>query len=162
MPNFKINFYLKLIFFLCLIAIFSAYYIEYILGYQPCNLCLIERIPYALSLFIITVNYKFKRYEKIFILLLILIFIFLLIVSIYHVGIEQGFFQESFVCNLKDTTDILSKEELLKELQKKTVSCKDVTFRFFGFSLTTINILVSLLLIVLLTKIFTFYEEIKK
>ena len=48
--------------------------------------------------------------------------------------------------------NIISKEELLKQLQKKTVSCKDVTFRIFGFSLTTFNIIISLILVFLLTK----------
>ena len=162
MFNLKIAFYLKLIFLISAVAIISAYYFEYILGYQPCNLCLIERIPYILSLVILSVNFKFNKNEKYLILLLFFIFIFSLTVSIYHFGIEKGFIQESLLCNLKNGADILSKEVLLKELQKITVSCKDVTFRFLGFSLTTINIFVSLLLVFLLAKIFISYEKIKK
>ena len=161
MSNFKIEFYLKLIFLISLLAIISAYYIEYILGHQPCNLCVIERIPYLLSLIILLINFKFKEIEKILILSLIFIFVFSLIVSIYHFGIEQGFFQESLICDLKNEGNNLSKEELLIELQKKTVSCKDVTFRIFGFSLTTFNIFISILLIILLTKIFISYEKIR-
>ena len=107
----------------------SAYFIEYILGHQPCNLCLIERIPYALSIIIIFLIYKFKQFEKILIMLLILVFVFSFIVSIYHFGIEQGYIKESLVCDLQNGSKILSKDELLKELQKKTVSCKDVTFK---------------------------------
>ena len=105
-------------------------------------------------------NYKFKTKEKYFILVLILIFIFSLIISIYHFGIEQGFFQESTLCGLKDTSEILSKEELLKHLSKNTVSCKDVTFRVFGLSLTTINICLSLFLIILSIKNLTNYEKL--
>ena len=159
MPSINKEFYLKLIFLISLVAIISAFYLEHILGYQPCNLCLIERIPYGLSLIVLIINYKFKINQKYLILLLILIFFILLMISTYHFGIEQGFFQESLICNLKDGTDILSKEELLKELQKKTVSCKDVTLRIFGFSLTTVNIFLSLLLVILLTKIFISYEK---
>ena len=161
MPNLKIYHYLNLIFFLSLISIISAYYIEYILGHQPCNLCLIERIPYILSLIVLLLNYKFKKNEKFFILLLILIFIFSFLISSYHFGIEQGFIEESLICDLKSGSDILTKEELLLELQKKQISCKDVTFRIFGLSLTTINILISLILVILLTKIFVTYEKIK-
>tara|TARA_B100001093_G_C26533479_1_gene887000 strand:+ start:260 stop:748 length:489 start_codon:yes stop_codon:yes gene_type:complete len=159
MPNFTINFYLRLIFLISLVVIGSAYFIELVLGHQPCNLCKIERIPYLLSLIILIVNYKLKKNEKLLVLLLIFIFIFSLLLSMYHFGIEQGFFQESLVCNLTDNTDILSKDKLLKELQNKTVNCKDVTFKIFGFSLTTINMFLSLLLIILLTKIFTSYEK---
>ena len=161
MPNIKIETYLKLIFLISLISIIFAYFIEYILGHQPCNLCLIERIPYGLSIVLIIANYIFKKNEKFLILLLILIFAFSFIISVYHYGVEQGFFKESAICGLKNAAEIISKEELLKQLQENTISCKDVTFRIIGFSLTTINVAISLFLVILLTKIFTNYEKFK-
>ena len=161
MFSFKKKTYLRLIIYICLISIISAYFIEYILGHHPCSLCLIERIPYGLSIILIISNYVFKKNEKFIILLLILIFAFSFMISFYHFGIEQGFFEESTVCGIKNASDIISKEELLKQLQTKTVSCKDVTFRIFGFSLTTFNIIVSLFLLILLTKIFKNYEKFK-
>ncbi len=161
MHNFKIETYLKIIFLISLISIISAYFIEHILEHQPCSLCLIERIPYGLSIILIISNYVFRKNEQFIILLLILIFAFSFIISFYHFGIEQGFFEESAVCGIKNASDIISKEELLKQLQVKTVSCKDVTFRIFGFSLTTFNIIVSLFLLILLTKIFKNYEKFK-
>ena len=159
MLNFRIENYFKLVLSISLISIISAYYIEFVLGHKPCNLCLIERIPYGLSIFLVALNFFLKKNTKFFILLLTLIFIFAFIISVYHFGIEQGFFQESPVCGLKDTSQILSKEELLKQLSKNTVSCKDVTFRVFGLSLTTINIGLSLFLIILSTKNFINYEK---
>tara|TARA_B000000475_G_C15617498_1_gene291725 strand:- start:17 stop:499 length:483 start_codon:yes stop_codon:yes gene_type:complete len=159
MLNLKIENYFKLVLSISLISIISAYYIEFVLGHKPCNLCLIERIPYGLSIFLVALNFFLKKNTKFFILLLTLIFIFSFIISVYHFGIEQGFFQESPVCGLKDTGQILSKEELLKQLSKNTVSCKDVTFRVFGLSLTTINIGLSLFLIILSTKNFINYEK---
>tara|TARA_B100002019_G_scaffold13691_1_gene11005 strand:+ start:577 stop:1098 length:522 start_codon:yes stop_codon:yes gene_type:complete len=162
MLNFSINTYLKIIFFFSLISISSALFIEYILGHQPCNLCLIQRVPYILSIILITLNYFLKKDEKFTIMLLILIFSFSFIISFYHYGIEQGFFEESSVCGLKSATEIISKEEILKQLQAKTINCKDVTFRIFGFSLTTINIFFSLILVFLLVKIFKNYEKYKK
>ena len=162
MFNYKINIYLKAILLVSLASLISAYFIEYILGYQPCNLCLIQRIPYGLSIVLIILNFLTKNNEQFIILLLTLIFSFSFIISIYHFGIEQGFFKESAICGLKNTSDIISKEELLKQLQEKTVSCKDVTFRIFGFSLTTFNIIISLILILVLTKIFKNYEKFKK
>jgi|TARA_B100001094_G_scaffold141740_1_gene137378 disulfide bond formation protein DsbB len=161
MHNLKINTYLKIIFFISLISIISAYFIEYVLGYQPCNLCLIERIPYGLSIILIIFNYFFNQNKQFVILLLILVFSFSLLISLYHFGIEQGFFEESTVCGLKDANNIISKEELLKQLQLKTISCKDVTFRIFGLSLSAFNIVISLVIFILLIKIFKNYEKIK-
>ena len=162
MPNLSINTHLKIIFFISLISILSALFIEYVLGHQPCNLCLIQRIPYGLSIILITLNYFLKKNERFIILLLILVFSFSLIISFYHFGIEKGFFEESSLCKIKDTTNIISKEELLKQLQEKTVSCKDVTFTIFGISLTTYNILLSIILVILLINIFIKYERFKK
>ena len=162
MLKFKIDTYLKIVFLISLISLISAYFIEYFLGYQPCNLCLIERIPYWLGIILIILNYTFSKNEYFIILLLILIFSFSLIISLYHFGIEQDFFEESAVCGFKNAIDITSKEELLKQLQAKTVSCKDVTFRIFGFSLTTFNMIISLTLLILLLNIFKNYEKFKK
>ena len=152
---------LKVIFLFSLIALISAYFIEYVLGHQPCNLCLIERIPYGLSLILISLILYLKKSEKFLTLLLILTFIFSFAISFYHLGIEQGIFQESAVCGVKDFSENITKEELLNQFNEKTVSCKDVTFRVFGLSLTTINILISLLIIITLTKNYIKYEKNK-
>ena len=161
MPKLKVSSYLKFIFFVSSLGIISAYFIEYVLGYKPCNLCLIERIPYVLSLIVLLINYKFKKIERYSIFLILLIFFFSLLVSVYHFGIEQGFINESALCDVKNSSNILSKEQLLQELQKNNISCKDVTFRIFGFSLTTINIFISLLLIILSGRILISYEKNK-
>ena len=162
MHNFKIETYFKIIFIISVVAIISAFYIEYILGHQPCKLCLIERIPYVLSVILVILKYFFKNNEKFIILLLFLVFAFSFIIAFYHFGIEQGFFEESAFCGVKNSTEIISKEELLKQLQVKTVSCRDVTFRIFGFSLTIINMLISLVLLILLSTILKDYEKNKK
>ena len=156
------NLLIKLIFLISVIALVSAFFIEYVLGHQPCNLCILERIPYLLAIIIILLNFKFSHYEKFFILLLSIIFLAGAIISLYHLGIEQGFIQESLVCDLKSGSNLLSKEEILKQLQEKSVSCKDVTFKIFGLSLTTYNILISLLMFLISLKIYLINYEIKK
>ena len=152
---------IKLIFIISVIALFSAFFIEHILGHQPCNLCLLERIPYLLAIIIITLNYKFIHIEKQFILLLTLIFLAATILSLYHLGVEQGFIEESLVCDLKNGSNLLSKEDILKQLQEKNVNCKDVTFKILGLSLTSYNILISLLITINTTKIYLNYDKNK-
>ena len=136
-----------------ILALISAYFIEYFLGYQPCNLCLLERIPYALSTIIILANFKFKFNDKSILLVLIIIFVVSALLSIYHLGIEQGLIEESFVCSTKDNLN-LNKEQLLQELQKMNISCKNVAFTIFGLSLTTYNILLSVIISATLIKIY--------
>ena len=147
------------IFLISFIALVSAYFIEYILGHQPCNLCLYERIPYFLAILIVLINYKYNKLEKYIILSLAIIFLIATILSLYHLGIEQGFIQESLLCDLEKGANIVDKDEILKQLQQKSVSCKDVTFKIFGLSLTNYNIIISLLLTIGLTKIYFGYEK---
>ena len=161
MLNLKVESYLKLILIVSIFSVIFAYFLEYILGHQPCNLCLLERIPYGLSIILITTNLILKKNERFFIILLILIFIFSFSISFYHFGIEQGFFDESSVCGSKNITDTISREELLKQLNKKIINCKDVTFKIFGLSLTSINIIISSIIITVLAKIYINYEKIK-
>jgi disulfide bond formation protein DsbB len=131
---------LKLIFLISIIALSSAFFIEYVLGHQPCNLCILERIPYLMAIIIIVLNYKFIHLEKYFILLLILVFLASTVLSLYHLGIEQGFIEESLVCDLKKGQIYYLKRDILKQLQEKNISCKDVTFKIMGLSLTSYNI----------------------
>ena len=149
----------KTIFLISLIALISAYFIEHVLGHQPCNLCLLERIPYFFSIIIIILNLKFNHFEKFFIFLLIIVFLGATLLSLYHFGIEQDLIQESLVCDLQNGSETLSKEEMLKQLQQKSVSCKDVTFKIFGLSLTTINIIISCLITIILIKMYFEYDK---
>ena len=153
------NLLIKLIFLISIVALASAFFIEYKLGHQPCNLCILERIPYLLAILLILLNYKFNHLEKYFLILLAIVFLIATILSLYHLGIEQGFIQESMVCDLKNGSNLLSKEEILKQLQEKSVSCKDVTFKIFGLSLTTYNILISLLITIYTAKIYLDYDK---
>ena len=162
MYNFRIDTYFKIIFIISLFSIIVAFFIEYALGHQPCNLCLIQRIPYGLSIFLIILNYLIKKNVQFIILLLILLFSFSFLISFYHFGIEQGIFSESSVCGLNSVSEIISKEEILKQINEKNISCKDVTFRIFGLSLTTFNIVLSLFLSILLIGMFKNYDRFKK
>ena len=141
-----------------ILSLSIAYFVQYKLGHKPCNLCLIERIPYIVSVILISLIFILRRFEKLLAGIVLLFFVLGALVSFYHFGIEQGFFQESIVCNLNEINGTLSKEDLLKQLKDSpTVSCKDVTFRFFGLSLATINTVISILLSGIMFRVFKNY-----
>ena len=136
-----------------------AYFIQYVLGHKPCNLCIIERLPYLAAVILISLVFIMNKYEKIILSIVLLFFIFGAVVSFYHFGIEQGFFSESLVCDL-DNSKNLSKDELLNQLKNSTVvSCKDVTFRLFGLSLATINTIISIILSGIIIKVIKNYGK---
>ena len=150
---------LNLILAFSIFAILAAYFIQYVMGHQPCNLCLIERIPYIFSIIIISICLFTQKFEKISLIILSLIFFAATLLSFYHFGIEQGFIKESLVCDLNSPNNELSKEAILNQLKEMTISCKNVTFKIFGLSLATFNIFITLILGVITTKTFLTYEK---
>ena len=142
-----------------ILSLSIAYFIQYVLGHKPCNLCIIERIPYIAAIILISLIFILNRYQKIISSLILIFFIFGAVVSFYHFGIEQGFFSESLVCDLSNGQP-LNKEDLLNHLKKtEIVSCKDVTFRFLGLSLATINTVISLILSGIIIKVIKNYGK---
>ena len=137
----------------------SAFIIEYRLDHKPCRLCLYQRIPYFLSILLIAKILFTKNYEKLTLLILSLVFIISSILAFYHFGIEQGFFKESLSCAAGNLSETLTKEELLKQLSQNTISCKNVEFKIFGFSLASINTIFSVILSVIFVKLFINYEK---
>ena len=116
--NKKILLFILVLIFLILIF---AYFIEYNLGHKPCNLCLYERVPYFLSVLIIAKLLFFNGYEKVTFLALFFIFVLSSILAFYHFGIEQGFFSEALICEAKNQSETLSKEQLLEQLKINSV-----------------------------------------
>jgi disulfide bond formation protein DsbB len=161
MANLKKESYLQILFTLSFVILTTAFTIQYIFGYQPCNLCIIERIPYALAIIILILNFKFKKDQVFYSVLLLLIFLFSFLISLYHLGIEQNLINESSVCG-SNGINLITKDEVLKSLQEKRVSCKDVTFRIFGLSLTTYNMMISLLMFLISIKIYLINNDKKK
>ena len=142
-----------------ILSLSIAYFIQYVLGHKPCNLCIIERVPYIAAIILISLIFILNKYQKIISSLILIFFIFGAVVSFYHFGIEQGFFSESLVCDLGNSRP-LNKEELLNQLKKtEIISCKDVTFRFLGLSLATINTVISLILSGIIIKVIRNYGK---
>ena len=153
------NIFLIVTFAIILLTIISAVIIQYWLGHEPCKLCLYQRIPYFLAILLIIKIFFFKKYEKITLLILFLLFIGSTALPFYHFGIEQGFFNESLACTAPDLSKTLSKEQLLEQLKKNNISCKDVSFRILGLSLAAINTIFSFVLSVIFLRLFMIYEK---
>jgi len=150
------SYFYLIIIFICLLSILSALYIEHILSIPACKLCLYQRIPYILSVVVCFFGCFFFK-NKIWKYLLILIFFISIVLSGYHVGVENNFFDEFSGCTNKNLNAI-DKVELLQSLNKFLPSCKEVNFTILGLSLATINFLLSIAL-TLITIRYSYYEK---
>ena len=153
--NLDIKFYFLFIFFFSLSILIGALIIEYVYGADPCKLCIYERIPYLLSIFVCFFGYYFKN-KKIFLIFLIMIFIGSAILSGYHFGIEKEIFAEFSGC-MSEEIRSLDKDKILNSLQQPNPGCKNVNFRILGLSLATINFIISF--VITLLSIYIFKNE---
>jgi len=152
--NKKTNTILIFILFALSLSLISAYIIEYGLGHKPCKLCIYQRFPYIVSILLILSILLFKKNIKIHLLLLGIISLLGAVLAFYHFGIEQGFFNESIVCESQNLEESLSKQDILEQLKQNTVSCKDVNFTLFGLSLASINTVVSFILFMIFIRLY--------
>tara|TARA_B100001123_G_C15248019_1_gene1001695 strand:+ start:684 stop:1163 length:480 start_codon:yes stop_codon:yes gene_type:complete len=155
----RVNIILIFILLALSISLLSAYIIEYGLGYEPCKLCIYQRIPYVVSILLILNILFIKKFIKIALLVLTLVSLSGAALAFYHFGIEQGFLSETSVCEGQNLSDSLSKTDILNQLKQNTASCKEVNLRIFGLSLASINTIFSFVLFVIFMKLYKNYEN---
>ena len=137
-------------------AIIYALHVEYYLNYQPCKLCLYQRVPFILAIFVSFVGFNFPKKDEVLILL-ITTFAVGMIISGYHFGIENNIFEEFKGCS-NNSLNITDKADLLKSLNRTLPVCKDISFTLFGISLAGLNFLSSLLILIYSVRTFA-YEK---
>lgn len=134
-----------------ILSLITAIYIEHIIEIKPCKLCIYQRFPYLVAIFISFLGYYFPN-NILWVKLLTLIFVISFVISGYHVGIENEFFKEFSGCTNKNI-NLLDKSEILNSLQNEFISCKNVSFKILGMSLATINMIISSLFVIIYLKI---------
>ena len=145
------------IFTLSFFSLAAALYVEYILGFKPCLLCVYQRLPYIVTL-VISLTAFFYKNKKILLILLALTFMISMVLSGYHVSIEKGFVTSIFSCS-GNNIGALEKEEILKSLNNIQPDCKDVDFSLFGISLATLNFINSFVLTTIVVYIFKYAKK---
>ena len=143
-PNSSLKKYFLLIFCISVLSLLSVIYIEFILNQKPCKLCIYQRIPYIIAIFICFLGFASKK-KIIWLFFLTLIFISSSLLSGYHVGIENAIFSEFSGCS-NTNINLIDKTDIIKSLNENLPSCKEINFKIFGFSLATINLFISILI----------------
>ena len=144
------NFYIT-IFIFSLLSLLIALYIEFFLGYKPCKLCIYQRVPYLIAIFVTFFGMSYNR-NLTWLYILLLIFFSSFLLSGYHFGIEKDIFNEFSGCT-GNSINIIDKNQLLNLLNSDLKSCKNVDFTIFGLSLAAINFLLSFVICILIFKV---------
>jgi disulfide bond formation protein DsbB len=118
------------------------------LGFEPCELCLKQRLPYYAALPLAAAAFFLARNggmaaARLLLGLLAAILAAGALLALYHAGVEWKFWPGPTGCT-GDFVKPASMEDFRQQLNHvRVVRCDEVSFRLFGLSLAGWNVLVS-------------------
>lgn len=145
-------------------VLLSALVIDKILGFDPCILCIYERIPYGIVALICGVGYfSDAKHRWIFLWLIALSAAVGAGIAIFHTGVEREWWSPTSHCtphvHLNDSTTM---EDFLSQLDKAPIGdCTKPALKILGLSLAEINVILNLLLLGLMTQLIRFNAKTK-
>jgi len=135
------------IFLVCVGALATAYFVEYVIGVEPCILCLYQRIPYAaagvFALFAI-VGKPGGFTQQAALLGCMVAFLAGTSIAFYHFGVEEQWWEAS--CAGAQSLDMSFEDLKASILSEPLKPCDSKDWVMLGISITVYNTIASLLL----------------
>ena len=137
-----------------LTVLISVYFMEFVLGWKPCELCILQRYPYIIII-IISIALTVAKIKNINIssklaIVLILAPIFTgLLIAVYHFGVENSYWRNISACSDQLSNIDVNTDNLLSGLNEIKPNCSDPV-KIFGLSISGYNIISNILMIMIL------------
>ena len=136
------------------LVLISVYFMEFVLGWKPCELCLLQRYPYFIIIlisiaFIIAKIKKKKISPKLAIFLILAPILSGWLIALYHYGIENSYWRNISGCSDQLSNIDINTENLLSGLSEIKPNCSD-PIKIFGISISGYNILSNILMILII------------
>ena len=131
-------------------ALNGALFMQYVIGVQPCILCLYQRWPYVIVAALALLALAFGRIRPLRVALLALIGLTLLAgtgIGVFQVGVEHHWWEGTSGCSVPPLEGTL--EELRASLMAAPLArCDEVSWSLFGISLAGYTVVLTLVLAV--------------
>lgn len=132
-----------------LAALCSAWFTQYVLGFEPCQLCMAQRWPYYLGIglgiaAIIGVQRGADGAARALIALTGLVMVAGAGIAAYHSGVEWKFWPGPSGCSGGTALSTNVADLLAQAKQARIVPCDKPPFRVLGFSPANANVLISI------------------
>ena len=144
------KYWVYFILFLSMFALFAAFVLQIMVPLEPCKLCIWQRWPHVINIFIcMVILTSLSTNFKIFFVATTNMFVGSLL-AFYHLGLEQNIWSNVFSCSGMPDLNNVSTEDLLRTLSQSPISaCEFPAFSIFQISLTGWNLLISILISIL-------------
>ena len=138
------NFYLT--FLIILVSIFSllfAFYLQIEMNLAPCPLCIWQRWPHVINIIIASIILTLRNKKVILLFAGFTNMFFGTILSLYHFGLEEGYWYNVFSCSGIQNFENFTPKDLVESLKNTPISaCEKAQWTFFDFSLAGWNMLI--------------------
>jgi len=132
----------------------AAYFFQYTLDHQPCELCLLQRYPYMIIFVVAAIAYftrhrddvGLKRSAQGFLIIIIMLLALEVYLAGHHIGVEQGLWTAFTSCAAPVFDPNLSDEELLRSLMENPVIACDQRRTILGISYAEYNVVIATIL----------------
>ena len=147
---------------ICFGSLGLAYFTEFVLGYEPCILCLYQRVPYFVIFAIGCFGVRPHSNAQLLLNLTLLCILFSLGVSGYHAGIERELWAPSEFCVSNIDYASLSLDELSESIYDMPIAtCSKPPFTVLYLSMTEWNFLFNIDLLVITSFIKWFSRKVQ-
>src|SRR3954468_15592182 len=142
----------------------AALYSQYFGGLAPCELCLLQRWPWAvvITISIVALFVGHRRSLPWVALVLGLVFLASIGFAFYHLGVEQHWFAGPSACTPSPAAPTTLEEMRQRILSAQVVRCDAVQWSFYGVSLAGWNLLASLAMAVICAAVFWYARPVRR
>ena len=137
---------------------------QYLGGLVPCELCILQRWPWAVAITISIVALFVAHDPSLRWVALVLGLVFLVGTgfAFYHLGVEQHWFAGPSACTPSTAAPTTLEELRQRILNAQVVRCDAVQWSFYGVSLAGWNLLASLAMAVICAAVFRYARPVRR
>lgn len=122
------------------VSLAAALISQYVYHLTPCELCIFQRIPYAVILLLGVLGLLRRKWAKGLAMLAVLAFLIDGGIAFYHAGVEQHWFPGPDACTDQGGAQELTVEQILEKLKAAPiVACDQPQWDFHGITMAAMN-----------------------
>lgn len=131
--------------FSSVLALVGAFTAQYGFNLRPCELCLIQRVPFAINILLGLTAYFWVAHRLPLIAISGFVFLANSGIAFFHSGVERKWWQGLTGCSTPDMSGSI--EDVLKRIQETDVTrCDEIPWSLFGLSMANYNVVFCLFL----------------
>lgn len=131
------------------VSLAAAFTSEYGFGLKPCELCILQRVPYGIVILLwLAGRFCTRRGQHYMVYMVIACFMAGGLTALYHSGVEKHWIKGPDACTGTVAAQPLSLEELMKKIQNApVVACDQPQWEYHGITMAMLNAAWSFMLV---------------